>query len=138
MKLLICLLLFVVPLYAQSTAEVTGVTSSGDPIATYRDRKYIMLKAEQVAELNRKLDRLDQLEAALPICEKLNTDYQARVTTAVQQGEGWKRLFDSEHELRIATQQFVKRPSRFTSWMDKPLAKLLITFVPPIITAVRQ
>lgn len=123
---------------AQSTAEVTGATSSGDPIVTINGKKHIAFTAEQASDINDKLDRLAQLEKALPVCQKLNTDYETRLGTAIKDANGWHSLYDGEHQLRLDTQAFVKRPSRFTSWMDKPLAKLLITFVPPIITAVRQ
>jgi len=136
-KLFLLLLLFSVPICAQSTAEVIGVTSSGDPIATYREQRYIMLKSEQVAELNRKLDRLDQMEAALPVCQQLNIDYAKRLDTAMKETSGWHSLYDGEHKLRTDMQVFIKRPSRINSFLDKWYVRLPVTFVPPIIIAVR-
>lgn len=138
MKAFLFTLLLATPLYAQSVIELTGTTSAGDPIAVYQDKKYIMFDLAQVTAINDKLDRLAQLEVTLPICQRLNRDYEARLATAIKQSDGWKSLFDTEHALRLDMAQFQNRPSRFTSWMDKPLAKLLITFGPPVITAIKR
>lgn len=133
----VVIILLALPLYAQSTAEVTGTTSAGDPIATYRGQKYIMLKADQVRQINDKLDRLTQLEAALPVCQQLNIDYAKRVDTAKQEANGWQTLYTGEHQLRLDMQQFQKRPSRVSSFLDRWYIKLPITFAPTIVSAMK-
>lgn len=123
---------------AQSTVEMVGATSSGDPIVSINGTRHIAFTVEQVKQINDKLDRLDQLEKAIVISQRLSADYEARLGTAIKQGDGWKALFDTEHQLRLDMQQFQKRPSRIAGFFDRWYIKLLIATAPTIIGLVRR
>lgn len=137
MKPLLLILLLAASLYAQSTVELTGTTAAGDPIVTINSKRYIAFDKDQVAAINEKLDRLAQLEAAMPVCQKLNDDFEARVNTAIATAASWEKLYNGEHQLRLDQQAFIHKPSRVSSFLDKWYIKLPVTLAPTIVGAIK-
>lgn len=117
------------------TLAVKEKLPDGEYLITVDGVEQRTLTQEHAQSIKDRLGRLAILEEALPACQQINTDYRARLATAVAQGQGWQTLFESEHKLRTDMAVFVKRPSRFTSWLEKPIPKLIFTIAPVVVPA---
>lgn len=142
MRYLIAKLMFLLVAGCAISCEAQTVTvkehlDNGELIILVDGIEQRTLTSAHADDIKARLVQLDKLTKALPVCQQLNIDYTKRVDTAKQEANGWQTLYTGEHQLRLDMQQFQRRPSRVSNFLDRWYIKLPITFAPTIVSAMK-
>lgn len=136
-----------VPVYSQTVKEKLP---NGTVIFTFEGKDYLGIPPEKAANLNTKLDRLDQLERALPVAQAEIAQLKQSLALAQKSAElsdvmaklerekglKFEAMYTSEHEMRLKAESFLKRGA-VARFLDAPAVDLLFKLTPVIIAAVK-
>ena len=119
--------------------EINERLPNGDLIVTVEGKRYVALTGDHAHEMNVKLDRLTQLETALPICQQINLDLRtaldaskSQVVTANLQTQSWHDLFDVEHALRLKADSLIKHPGKVSSFFNSVPGQVITKVLLPV------
>jgi hypothetical protein len=137
------------------TISVAGFSQSvkeklpnGTVIFTLEGKDYLGLPSDKAAELNAKLDRLDQLERALPVAQAEINQLKQSLVLAMKGAElsdtranlereraaKFEVMYNSENAMRLKAEGFLKRGA-VARFLENPATDLLFKLTPVVIAA---